>query len=308
MKFGKLPDISQVNFQLPPDPHSNAALLRQLPAREDEGRVYIGCTGWSMKEWVGSFYPKGTKAKGFLRAYGQQFNTIELNTTHYRIPSAEMIDKWYRETPDDFRFCPKLPQSISHSRSIGLGTDLIPNFCQSISRLEEKLGCCFMQMPPYFGLDRAPQLETFLEAFPTEIPLAVEVRHESWFEQPKARDTLLDILERHRRSPVITDVAGRRDVLHMGLSNAAVLVRFVGNGLHESDYRRTDEWLQRLEEWLAAGLHEVYFFPHEPDNLLAPQMAAYTYKKVRERMPAAECRGPMRLNEGEDEGEQMRLF
>lgn len=308
MKFGKLADISQVDFQLPPDPPANASLLDQLPDRDGNGRIYIGCTGWSMKEWVGSFYPKETKAKAFLSAYGRQFNTIELNTTHYRIPTAAMVDKWYEETPSDFRFCPKIPQSISHSRNIGLGTDLIPSFCQSISQLQEKLGCCFLQMPPYFGIDRAPQLSSFLQAFPAEIPLAVEMRHKSWFERPKNRDTLLSMLNRFGRSAVITDVAGRRDVLHMGLSNATVVIRFVGNGLHDSDYTRTDKWLQRLKAWLAAGLHEVYFFPHEPDNLLAPQMAAYTYEQIQHLLPQVDCRGPVRLESQEDQGEQMRLF
>jgi uncharacterized protein YecE (DUF72 family) len=308
MKFGKLADISQVQFELPSDPPANANLLSQLPKRTQAGRIYLGCTGWSMKEWVGEVYPKGTKAKDFLKAYGKQFNTIELNTTHYRIPNAAMVDKWYQETPADFRFCPKIPQSISHSRSIGLGTDLIPSFCQSISRLREKLGCCFMQMPPYFGLDRLQQLEAFLKAFPSEIPLAVEVRHESWFGEPNARDRLLNVLQSYQRSTVITDVAGRRDVAHMGLSNATAMVRFVGNGLHPTDYSRADEWIQRLKSWLQQGLYEVYFFPHEPDNMLAPQMAAYFAEQIKAHLPEVECRGPQLIEQQEEQGEQMRLF
>ncbi|MDV7395267.1 DUF72 domain-containing protein, partial [Arthrospira platensis SPKY1] len=107
-------------------------------------------------------------------------------------------------------------QLISHSKNLGLGSSLIPDFCNAIAGLEEKLGCCFLQLPPYFAHDRLPLLRRFLAAFPAELPLAIEVRHESWFSEPSARDELLNTLEAFSRSAVITDVAGRRDVLHMG--------------------------------------------------------------------------------------------
>ena len=69
MKFGKLPDISGVNFKLPPDAPGTTRLLSGLEKREVPPRLFIGCTGWSMKEWVGRVYPKGTKAKDYLKAY-----------------------------------------------------------------------------------------------------------------------------------------------------------------------------------------------------------------------------------------------
>ncbi len=308
MKFGKLADISQVDFQLPPDAAGNREALRQSPVPEGAARLYIGCTGWSMKEWVGTAYPKGAKSKDFLKYYGQQFNTIELNTTHYRIPNTAAIEKWYRETPGDFRFCPKLPQSISHSKTLGLGAGLISTFCDAIAGLQEKLGCCFVQLPPYFGYDRMPQLQRFLEAFPTHIPLAVEARHHSWFDEPDHTDALLSLLLRHQRAAVLTDVAGRRDVLHMGLSSATTMIRFVGNGLHPSDYERTREWLSRLKQWVEYGVKEIYFFPHQPDNLLAPQMAAFTYEQLREQLPGAVSRGPALESAEGQQGDQMSLF
>lgn len=307
MKFGKLPDINDVDFRLPADAPGNAQRLSALPADRAAPQLYIGCTGWSMKEWVGSVYPMGTKAKDYLKAYSLQFNTIELNTTHYRIPNSQTIDKWYRESTADFRFCPKVPQTISHSKSLGLGTDLIPTFCTAIAGLKEKLGCCFLQLPPYFGADRLPQLEQFLQAFPAEIQLAVEVRHESWFNE-QSLDQLLNTLHRLQRSVVITDVAGRRDVLHMGVTNATAMVRFVGNGLHPTDYARAADWVGRLKQWAQQGVKEIYFFPHEPDNLLAPEMAAHFYEAVAERIPAIQTRGPELSEPGGSKGEQMSLF
>jgi uncharacterized protein YecE (DUF72 family) len=307
MKFGKLADIENVDFRLPPDAPSNASILAGNPHQTRPTHLYLGCTGWSMKEWVGSVYPKGAKTKDFLRHYSHQFNTIELNTTHYRIPDATTIQRWYQESAEDFRFCPKVPQSISHSKQLGLGTDLIPTFCHSVAGLEEKLGCCFIQLPPYFKTDQIPLLEKFLKAFSSDIPLAVELRHESWFETEEVIVGWLQMLNGFGVSAVITDVAGRRDVLHMGISSSIAMIRFVGNGLHPSDYRRADEWVQRLKSWSGPGLHEVYLFPHEPDNILAPQMATYFHQQIVRHLPEAAIRGP-KLIEENNEGELMMLF
>lgn len=308
MKFGKLQDISAVDFSLPPDPASNSARLSSLPERTHPPQLYIGCTGWSMKEWVGRVYPKGTKAKDYLRAYSRQFNTIELNTTHYRIPTVQTIDKWYQESTSDFKFCPKVPQAISHSKALGLGTDLIPTFCKAVAGLQEKLGCCFIQLPPYYGADRFAQLEQFLQAFPQEIPLAVEVRHESWFDKPATLERLMGVLHKYQRSIVTTDVAGRRDVLHTGITATAAMVRFVGNGLHPTDYERAAEWVQRLKSWAQQGVHEIYFFPHEPDNLLAPEIAAHFYAAACEVIDGIQARGPELSGPSDAKGEQMSLF
>jgi len=77
MKFGKLPDITQVDFTLPPDPAGTTTILAKLPPSKAP-KLYVGCTGWGMKEWVGKVYPEKTKAKDYLTHYTKQFNTIEL--------------------------------------------------------------------------------------------------------------------------------------------------------------------------------------------------------------------------------------
>ena len=178
MKFAKLPDISHVDFSLPPDPPQNAGVLAALPKMAAPPVIYLGATGYNMKPWVGSWYPAGAKDKDHLKYYGTQFATIEHNTTHYRIPDEATVARWREETPPDFRFCPKIPQTISHARDLGLSSGQIQFFCKMIAGLEEKLGCCFLQVPPYFSAQDLPLLMRFLEVFPKEIPLAVEVRHD----------------------------------------------------------------------------------------------------------------------------------
>lgn len=305
MEFGKVADLSTVDFSLPPDAPETEAHLQHWPKPVGKASLYIGCTGWSMKEWVGNVYPPNAKAKDYLLHYGRQFNTIELNTTHYRIPDAKTIEKWKTETPADFRFCPKVLQTISHSHQLGFGTGLVLQFAEAIQGLDEKLGCCFLQLPPYFGVDKLPILERFLEHFPTHIPLAVEARHESWFDNTANTKQLFRVLEQHRVATVITDVAGRRDVLHMHLTTPVVLIRFVGNGLHESDYKRIDDWVQRLKKWIAGGVEAVYFFTHEPDNILAPKLADYLFQQAQQHLDVT-SRGPQFFTSGQNE--QMTLF
>ncbi|MEO1516287.1 MAG: DUF72 domain-containing protein [Bacteroidota bacterium] len=305
MKFGKLPDVQGVDFSLPSDSPESSRFLAQLPAREGPAQVYVGCTGFSMKEWVGRVYPAGTKAKDFLRQYSLQFNTIEFNTTHYRIPTVDSIRKWREESSEDFRFCPKILQRISHSRDMALNNDLLPAFCDAIRGLDSKLGCCFVQLPPYFGRGHMAVLENFLQRWPKDLSLAVELRHESWFEDASAGEAAFQLLESHGIGAVITDVAGRRDVLHQRLCNKECMIRFVGNGLHPTDYERIDAWIERLGQWIEAGLERIYFFPHQPDNLLAPEMANYICQKLK-TLPDVVFRGPKLLDE--DAGKQISLF
>lgn len=290
MEFGKLQDISEVNFSLRPEHPDNARLLGNA-RREGPAAIYIGCTGWSMKEWVGKVYPAGTKTRDYLHHYSRQFNTIEFNTTHYRVPDAQTVERWYSESAPDFRFCPKIPQPVSHRSDLGFGTGLLLEFTEVIAGLREKLGPCFLQLPEYFGPERTEALERFLEHFPNHIQLAVELRHPGWFE-PAGEAILFPLLEKFGAGAVITDVAGRRDVSHMRLSAPFTMVRFVGNGLHPSDYSRIDDWVARLKKWVEQGISEIYFFPHEPDNLLAPDLSVYLLGKIQKEIPSATVRGP----------------
>ena len=305
MKFGKLSDITNVNFNLPKDDPKTTELFNRLPPNDELPRVYVGCTGWSMKEWIGRVYPNGTKANQFLSYYGKQFNTIELNTTHYRIPTLKTIETWRQSVPKDFKFCPKVPQSISHRSDLGMKGEGINQFLTSVYELNENLGYCFMQMPPYFDISRLPMLERFLSKWSKEIPLAIEVRHETWFNNDANFDQLFDLLEQHEISTVITDVAGRRDVLHQRLTTDTAMIRFVGNDLHKTDYQRIDEWVSRLKIWFENGLKTVYFFPHEPDNLLAPEMSAYLIDRLNESFEST-VRGPKLIDN--QKGKQISLF
>jgi uncharacterized protein YecE (DUF72 family) len=238
MDFGRIKNLDDIDFTLPSDDEANKKVLEKYKS-DNLPKVFVGCPIWGVKEWIGSYYPASAREKDFLLYYAKQFNTIELNTTHYRIPDPQTVRKWYANTGEGFKFCPKLPQEISHEkklRNVAIETQI---FCENIAGLKEKLGVCFLQLPPYFSPSEINYLEDFLKQFPTEIPLAIEFRHEDFFKKSHFNKTF-DLLEKYHINPVITDVAGRRDVLHQRFTTDTVLIRWVGDKLHPTDYQRVE--------------------------------------------------------------------
>lgn len=285
MKFGKLENIEGVDFSLPPDHPDTLHVLQE--GRRPPGtqlHIYMGCTGWGNQEWVGKWYPTGAKSGDFLKHYTHQFNTIELNTTYYRTPDRFTIERWLQNTSPGFKFCPKIPQGISHRRYLLHAEEETLAFCKAVSGLGYHLGPSFLQLPPNFGSGQFARLENYIAAFPKEVPLHFEFRHTSWFEDTPLVDEAFQAMIKEKSGTVLTDVAGRRDVLHMRLTTPVLMLRFVGNGLHPTDYSRIDEWVDRLKKWNDLGLREAYFFLHEPETIDVPDLAIYLADKIREKL------------------------
>ncbi|MBC6610334.1 DUF72 domain-containing protein [Hymenobacter sp. BT507] len=282
MDFGRLSDLRYVVFSLPPDHPATAAVLARTTATPPAPAVYVGCPIWTNKAWLGSYFPAGIKDADYLHYYARQFNSIELNTTHYRIPDAPTVRRWRDAVPPSFRFCPKLPQSISHDRALYNADDLTLSFCRSIGELGERLGRAFLQLPPHFGPEHLPRLERYLLDFPAEIPLAVELRHPAWFANTELFATVSAMLEALDKTLVLSDVAGRRDVLHMRLTTPTAFIRLNGHGLVPSDYQRADAWAERLAAWLGAGLQTAYVFIHQKDIMHSPLWTQHFLQRVQQ--------------------------
>lgn len=281
MKFGKLDDITGVDFSVPQWPAESLALL---PGKPDPGfGFYVGLSRWASKDWVGNLFPPKTKPADFLYHYARHFNTIELNTTHYRTPTPEQVVAWREVTPQGFRFCPKVNQTISHYRKLVGADEEIAAFARAIAHFGDRLGCTFLQLHDSFSPALLPNLYDFLQKWPAELPLAIEFRHAAWFAGQALIREATDALLRHGVSAVITDVSGRRDVLHTTLTQPLAMVRFVGNALHPTDYTRARVWMDRLDAARSAGLRDVYLFPHEPEDLMASDMGDFFFAEARER-------------------------
>lgn len=285
MEFGKVHNLDAVNLSLPPGAAFNARIWASVEPTQHPA-VFIGGPIWANKDYVGKIYPSNAKERDFLHYYIQQFNTIELNLTHYQIPTLNMVERWKSEAAQSphrsgFTYCPKFPQIISHERQLVASETLTEEFINTVLGLEEFLGMTFLQLPPTFGPDKWPLLQHYLKSLPDELDVAVEFRHPDWFAKSATWQQTLEHLHNMRRHVVITDVAGRRDVLHMGLSSPVLTLRFIANEGHPSDYIRTDAWIQRLKTWFEKGLQTAYLFIHGGnENDTAPELIRYWTREL----------------------------
>lgn len=275
-----------VNFTLPKTPKETIDLLNKAD-KSDNFEVYVGCAKWN-KQDLKNFYPPKTKDE--LSYYSKQFNSIELNATYYRSPSKENVESWANKTPKDFKFFPKIPQSISHYGRLQNVTDKLNEYLDAVALFEEKLGMIFLQMHENFAPKDFEKLENFIQNFPKGYPLAVELRHEDWFSNEENFNRLVSLLEKHNISNIIVDTAGRRDMVHMRLTSNEAFVRFVGANI-PSDYERLDEWIETIKLWKAEGLQKLYFFIHQNLELESPMLAKYFIKKLNDDLDL-DIRGP----------------
>ena len=279
MKFGSAQNPETIDFTLPDDHPDTKRVLNKV--KDDNiPDVYVGCAKWNKADLKG-FYPRGTKDE--LAYYAIQFNSIELNATFYRIFPAEQFATWHKKTPEGFKFFPKLNQEISHWKRLQDTQEVVGNYLYNASNLKEKLGTVFLQMHNNFSPKDFDRVEAFVENWPKEIPLAIEFRHTDWYNDKDIAENLYALLEVNNISNIIVDTAGRRDIMHMRLTNATAFVRYVGAN-HETDYTRLDDWIKRIKLWKEQGIKEIDFFIHQNIEKESPLLSAYFIKKLNSEL------------------------
>lgn len=286
MDFGGVQQekLQKIDFCLPPQPLWNAHVLKE--GSDVTFRCYVGCPRWSVKEWVGTLYPKGAKDAQFLDYFIRQFNCIELNSTFYNLYSPEAIEKWKdKAAGTHFKFCPKVFKGISHEGALKDKVDLMHTFLQSMAAFGEHLGPVFLQLPENVSPAAKEDLFTFFEDLRTDIELFVELRHPAWFE-PATLEVTAAALHAANIGLVITDTAGRRDACHLHLTSPKTIIRFVTNNGHPTDYVRMAQWAEQIGGWKAQGLQELYFIMHVPDETKTPALAMYLIDALNERAEA----------------------
>ncbi|MDQ2884927.1 MAG: DUF72 domain-containing protein [Chloroflexota bacterium] len=280
---------------------------------------YIGCPMWGYKEWVGSFFPARTPASDFLRMYSRRLSAVEGNTTFYALPSVETVSRWRQETPETFRFCPKISRDISHAARLDEKRDETRIFVERMRGLGTRLGPIFLQLPPALGPAQLGQLQAFLNFWPREVRLAVEVRHPAFFTQAHT-ESLNELLGRYNVARVLMDtrpirigseheqqVLQARErkpnlPLQIALTSDMAFVRYIGNPSMEANERFLAEWARQIGQWLAQGI-TVYAFCHCPFEEHSPGICAELYKRVTAFVPLP----PLPERTG-TEPEQPRLF
>ena len=280
MDFGRIPEeeLNNVNFKLPKDPEWNKEILKGI--KKKNPKIYIGCAKWGRKEWIDKIYPKGTKDAQFLDEYVKHYNSIELNASHYKLYNPADIQRWAAKTKDsDFLFCPKVYQGISHFGNLKDKQILTDTFLAGITAFEKHLGPVFLQVSDKFGPKRSEELFQYLASLPKDVCFFVEVRHPDWFSVAHFKDLLVQ-LKKLKIGFVITDTAGRRDCCHMHLTVPTAFIRFVGNSLHPTDYKRIDDWVKRIQYWIDNGLSALYFFIHMHDEAFSPELSVYLVEQL----------------------------
>lgn len=282
----------------------------------------IGCPLWGYKEWVGGFFPARTPQSDFLRIYSQKLTAVEGNTTFYATPSVETVARWVAETAPGFRFCPKIPRAISHSSLLENGEVPLQFFIDRMRGLQERLGPMFLQLPPAFAPRQLGQLEAFLDFWPTDLRLAVEVRHPDFFTE-ELTETLHTLLRRYHAARVMMDTrpirvgsAEEQQVLqarerkpdlplHLALTTDFAFVRYIGHPKMEVNAPLLDEWARQMAGWLQKGV-TVYAFCHCPFEVHSPDICYELYRRVKALVAVPAL--PWEAEREENHVEQGRLF
>lgn len=231
-------------------------------------RWFLGTQGWNYPAWVGPFYPRAARAADFLGLYARIFDSVEVDSTFYAVPSAAAIESWARRTPPAFRFALKFPREATHEDRLATvrSRDLLRHFVERVRPLGPRLGPVLLQLPPDFGVDRRGDLDALLDELPADVRFAVEFRDPAWFTD----SVWQDLATRHVASALtdspfvgldlVLDFAGRP-------GTDFAYVRWLGTR-DLTDYSRLqidrgadlDRWAEVLAGLLSRGMDVYGYF------------------------------------------------
>lgn len=222
--------------------------------------LHVGTSGYSYKEWKGSFYPEKIPAKDMLSYYAEKLSTVEINATFYRMPQKTMLEHWKDQVPRSFRFSLKAPQRVTHFKRLKEAEDETKYFLDTSAVLEDELGVVLFQLPPNMKKD-IDRLKAFLQQLPSQPRAAFEFRHASWFD-----DDVLDLLRGENRALVISDTDDM-PTTHIDKTADWGYLRL----------RRVNYSVENLKEWLGRirgqNWQEAFlYFKHE-DEGTGPKLA-----------------------------------
>ena len=223
------------------------------------GKVLMGTSGWSYKEWIGPFYSKTDRS--MLQAYTKVFRTAEIDSTFYRYPSKGTVMGWTRYSPEEFVYTAKLPGLITHEKNLDLSKGVEEDLKVFVELMEPlylngKLGCILIQLPPKFGFN-PEKLEQFFEILPTQVNFAVEFRDKSWI-----RNETWALLEKCQVAYTIVDEPLLPPEVH--ITSRIAYFRWHGRGSRPwYDYRypsnELEPWVSKVNE-VAGKTKKIYGF------------------------------------------------
>jgi uncharacterized protein YecE (DUF72 family) len=216
--------------------------------------IHIGTSGWHYKHWRGVFYPEKMPASKWLDYYAQHFDTVELNSTFYRLPLETGLETWRESTPAKFRFAAKGSRFLTHMKKLKDPAPGVEKFFERVDRLGRKLGPIVFQLPPWWEVN-LERLEGFLEALPPRHKYAFELRNPTWHTPEVYR-----ILRRHRAVFCIFEIAGFRSGLELTANWTYIRLHGPG-GAYQGSYPDAilRQWAERIRAW-QQDLRSVYVY------------------------------------------------
>ncbi len=284
-------------------------------------KYHLGCTVWSLKDWVGNFFTDDAKQGDFLTQYASVFNSVEGNTTFYNIPNKSTVQKWGKATPDGFKFCFKFHRSITHQKLLEEVEDDILNFLETFDPIADRLGPFMIQLPPKFSPDQFVKLEQMVSKLPSAYSYAVEVRHPDFYNHGREERRLNRLLKSYNINrvtfdtrklhamqsddPSVLEAKKKKPECPVRFDNTGSrpLVRFVGSNDPVSNEPYLKEWAIVVADWIKEGVHP-YFFPHSPDKVSQPGIARRFHQLLSDLVDME----PMPKWPKERQNEQMNLF
>lgn len=205
------------------------------------GRIRIGCSGWVYRHWRGLFYPTDLPQKQWFARYADEFDTVEINNSFYRLPSGDTFGNWRKQAPPGFCYAVKANRFLTQAKKLRDCKEPLERMMRAVRHLGESLGPILYQLPPRMNVD-VERLETFLKILPQDVTSVFEFRNPSWY-VPE----IYSLLERHGASFCVHDMPGSAsERIAVG---PVAYVRFHGG---EGKYwgRYSDEGLLGWADWL----------------------------------------------------------
>lgn len=204
---------------------------------------FLGSMGFSYKDWKGPFYPEKMDPGSFLSHYSRLFNAVEIDSTFYGIPKAEVIEKWRSDTPEGFKICPKLPKIITHEMELVGVEPVVEEFFTTVRKLGDRLGAVLVQFRPSFNFSHLPDFITFINLLPTDIRIAIEFRHRSWYQERTA-----ELLSEYGLAWAATEYLQLPTRIHR--TTDFLYIRFIGqHGRFPSHGQERIDTTAQLEQW-----------------------------------------------------------
>src|SRR3569833_2328177 len=209
--------------------------------------VRTGCPGWVYPHWRGLFYPADLPVKRWFEFYAEEFDTVEIDNSFYRLPKPETFAAWRQQAPDGFRYAVKAQRYVTQAKKLKDGEETVPWIMKPIRHLGPTLGPLLFQLPPRFKFN-LQRLESFLKILPPDVTSVFEFRDPSWYD-----DATFALLDRYGASFVAHDMPGSKSP-RVAVGPIAYIRFHVGTGKYSGRY--PDNILTEWADWIAGQVRE----------------------------------------------------